>query len=124
LSNKKILIVDDVQSMRLVVKFTLESMGLKDVDQASNGQQAIDLIENKRYDLVISDMEMPVLTGIELLNFIRADEKYKNLHFIMLTSVSDKEKILAAIGQSIDGYVLKPISPDILSKRIAAALSH
>jgi len=99
-------------------------MGLKDVDQASNGQQAIDLIENKRYDLVISDMEMPVLTGIELLNFIRADEKYKNLHFIMLTSVSDKEKILAAIGQSIDGYVLKPISPDILSKRIAAALSH
>lgn len=124
MNKKKILIVDDVQSMRLVVKFTLESMGLEDVDQASNGQQAINLIKNKKYDLVISDMEMPTLTGIELLNFIRADEKYKNLHFIMLTSVSDKESVLAAIGQSVDSYVLKPITPEILSTHIAEALSH
>jgi len=124
MSDKRILIVDDVQSMRLVVKFTLESMELKNVDQASNGKQAIDLIKKNHYDLVISDMEMPILNGIELLNFIRADEKYKDLHFIMLTSIADKDKILEVIGQSVDSYILKPICPDTLSKRVATALNH
>jgi len=124
MSDKRILIVDDVQSMRLVVKFTLESMELKNVDQASNGKQAIDLIKKNHYDLVISDMEMPVLNGVELLNLIRADEKYKDLPFIMLTSIADKEKILEVIGQSVDSYILKPICPDVLSKRVATALSR
>ncbi len=122
MSDKKILIVDDVQSMRLVVKYTLGTMGIKNVDQASNGQQAIKYIKNNQYDLVISDMEMPILNGIELLKFIRADEKFKNLNVIMLTSVSDEEQIREALSQGIDNYVLKPINPNILQKRIAAAL--
>jgi two-component system chemotaxis response regulator CheY len=67
-------------------------------------------------------MEMPILNGIELLKFIRADEKFKNLNVIMLTSVSDEEQIREALSQGIDNYVLKPINPNILQKRIAAAL--
>lgn len=122
MKDKKILVVDDVQSMRLVVKYTLEEMGYKSIDQALNGKLALELIKNTDYDLIISDLEMPILDGLELLHQLRTDEKHKTIPFIMLTSVADKEKINAAINQKISGYVLKPVNPNILKQRILHAL--
>jgi CheY-like chemotaxis protein len=122
MEGKKVLIVDDVQSMRLVVKYTLEEMGCKDVDQAINGQLALEMLKHKQYDLVISDMEMPIMTGMELLQQLRATDKHKSVPFIMLTSSADKEKIQKAISQKINGYVLKPVNPEILENRILQAL--
>lgn len=122
MKDKKILVVDDVQSMRLVVKYTLEEMGYKSIDQALNGKLALEMLNTTHYDLIISDLEMPILDGLELLHQLRADEKHKTIPFIMLTSVADKEKINAAINQKISGYVLKPVNPNILKQRILHAL--
>ncbi len=122
MKDKKILVVDDVQSMRLVVKFTLEEMGYKFIDQALNGKLALEMLKTTHYDLIISDMEMPILDGLEFLHQLRADEKHKSIPFIMLTAIADKEKINEAINQTISGYVLKPVNPSILKQRILHAL--
>jgi len=122
MTDKKILVVDDVQSMRLVVKYTLEEMGYKFIDQAINGKLALEMLNTTHYDLIISDMEMPILDGLEFLHQLRADEKYKTIPFIMLTAIADKEKINEAINETISGYVLKPVNPNILKQRILHAL--
>lgn len=123
MKNKSVLIVDDVQSMRLVVSYTLKTLEITNIDQAANGQQALERLKSKHYDLVISDVEMPIMNGIELLKLIRADDNLKEIPFILVTSVAQQEKIMEAIEQQVSNYVIKPINPDILAKRITAVFA-
>ena len=123
MDNKTVLIVDDMRSMRLAISHTLESISIQNIEQASDGKQAIKMLKEKSYDLVISDLEMPDIDGIELLKFIRADEQLKETPFIMVSSVRDKKRVVEAIGQTVSGYIMKPINPALLIDRVSAILS-
>ena len=111
----KILIVDDKMSVRQAMAKILRDIGFKDVTQAVDGQHAWDLLENDTesgrhlpYDLVISDLEMPKMTGLELLARIRKHQRFKEMPFIMATTVTAKEVILKAMRLGVQAYIMKP----------------
>jgi two-component system chemotaxis response regulator CheY len=116
---QRVLIVDDVGSMRQVNRQFFQQLGFSDVDMAEEGVRALAMmrsaVENdKPYTLVISDWEMPKMTGLELLRQVRLDENLWRTHFYLLTSVSDKKHITEAINTGASGYMVKPINLNML----------
>lgn len=111
---KRILIVDDMGSIRSLIKAVIHSFGRYIVEEASNGVSALQKLKSERYDLVISDWNMPEMSGIELLRTIRNDESLKSIPVVLLTAESKKENIQEAVSLGINGYIAKPFSPDSL----------
>jgi two-component system chemotaxis response regulator CheY len=120
----KALVVDDMQSMRLVIKQMLQDLGFEQVDQAGNGLRGFQMIRAQGYDLVISDVEMPELTGLDMLRLIREDPKVKDTAVIILTAVQDRNQIMRAVEAKANGYLVKPINPASLATRVRAVMSQ
>ena len=118
-----ILIVDDMRSMRAIVKGVLQDMGFKNLHEAGDGSEALSVLRANKIDLVISDVEMPVMSGIELLDEVEKDEELKSIPFIMLTAMNDREKVMEILGHKICDFVLKPINPRMLEMRVQAFLN-
>ena len=117
--NKKVLIVDDMSMIRRIVKQSLAEINYKNVIEAKDGQEGWDLLNvHNDISFVISDWNMPVLTGIEFLEKIRASEKVNLTPFIFLTAEADVTQIKQAIERGADNYVLKPFSPASLKAKI------
>lgn len=116
----RILVVDDQESMRLLVKSMLAQQGFLDVLLATDGQDALSVLKKEPIDLVLLDGEMPVLDGIGTLKAIRADKMMARLPVIMVTGRSDVAfvKELSALG--LNGYLKKPFSPTALGQRLGA----
>lgn len=119
----KILVVDDVASMRNVTKSILMVAEYTNVAQATDGVKALELLENETVDLIICDWEMPNMDGLELLIEIKKNEKLKDIPFLMLTSNTEKEKVNVAIKTGANDYVIKPIQPSALLEKISNCLS-
>jgi len=119
----KILIADDMQSMRSLMKSILVKAGFIDLTEADNGQAAMTKIQETNFDLVICDWDMPQMTGIQVLESIRADDALYKTPFIMVTANADRDKVTSAINAGTDGYVIKPLQPDTLLKIIAKLLA-
>ena len=118
----KILAVDDSASMRQMVVFTLESAGY-DVVEAVDGQQAVDIAKNESFDLVLSDINMPVMNGIELVKQLRQLEAYKYTPILMLTTETSSDRKMAGKGAGATGWVVKPFNPDKLLATIKKVIS-
>ena len=118
----KILAVDDSASMRQMVVFTLESAGY-DVVEAVDGQQALDIVKNESFDLVLSDINMPVMNGIELVKQLRQLEAYKYTPILMLTTETSSDRKMAGKGAGATGWVVKPFNPDKLLATIKKVIS-
>ena len=118
----KILAVDDSASMRQMVVFTLESAGY-DVVEAVDGQQALDIAKNESFDLVLSDINMPVMNGIELVKQLRQLEAYKYTPILMLTTETSSDRKMAGKGAGATGWVVKPFNPDKLLATIKKVIS-
>ncbi len=118
-----VLIVDDMRSMRAIVKGVLQEMGFKNLYEAGDGSEALSVLRAHKIDLVISDVEMPVMSGIELLDEVEKDDELKGIPFIMLTALNDREKVLEILGHKVCDFVLKPINPQMLEMRVQAFLS-
>jgi two-component system chemotaxis response regulator CheY len=118
----KILAVDDSASMRQMVVFTLESAGY-DVVEAVDGQQALDIAKNESFDLVLSDINMPVMNGIELVKQLRQLETYKYTPILMLTTETSGDRKMAGKGAGATGWVVKPFNPDKLLATIKKVIS-
>ena len=116
--NKKILIVDDVPSMRAIVKAFLRDVGIFRLATANDGQDALQKINRTQFDLIICDWNMPGMSGIDILNTLRADDKLKSTNFMMVTASSDTEKVKQAIASGIDGYIVKPFQANVLYEKI------
>jgi len=123
-NNKRILLVDDVSSMRDVIKAFLRQGKHSEVDEAHDGHHAFQMIERRKYALVVCDFEMPKLNGIELLKKIRAEKKMRHVQFIMVTSHNHADKIKAAIDNGVNDYIAKPFQPGKLLKKVARCLSN
>lgn len=122
----RILVVEDLLVMRRLIINTLKSIGYEDLLQASNGEEALELIINpdSKIEFVISDWIMPVMDGITMVKFLRANPDTKDLPVIMLTSINEKDSILEAVKYRVNDYVIKPFTPKILQSKIDAVLTR
>ena len=111
---KRILIVDDFSSIRALIRAVVTVVGDFAVDEAGDGEIALRKLGEQRYDLVISDWNMPVMSGLELLQKMRGDPRLKGVAVVMLTAETTKENVAAAAALGISGYVAKPFSPEKL----------
>jgi len=117
----KILIVDDQDSILRIIKGLLVELGYNDIRTASNGQKACAVLKQEKIEMVISDWNMPQMSGIELLKYVRHDPQLLNLPFIMVTAEAEKDNIVEAIQAGVDQYVVKPFSADDLKKKMDLA---
>ena len=121
----KILVVDDMTAMRKILKTLLAQLGYKNVDEAEDGKQALEILRQNpnKYGLVITDWNMPNMTGIELVQAIRSDEKLKHLPILMVTAEAKKENVLAAIKAGVNNYIVKPFTAETLKEKIEKIFS-
>jgi two-component system chemotaxis response regulator CheY len=114
----KILVVDDMSTMRRIVKNIMKQLGFANVEEAENGQDALDKLKADTFGFVISDWNMPVMTGIELLRAIRADEKLKTIPVLMVTAEAQKENLIEAIQAGVSNYIVKPFTAEVLQEKM------
>lgn len=118
----KILVVDDSRFMRHIIKNYLKAIGLENVVEAANGREALALLNTGKVDLILSDLSMPGMNGVEFLKAVRADADLKDTPFIMVTAEAQPHIVFEAKKARVSKYVLKPFTPKILRKNIEKAL--
>jgi two-component system chemotaxis response regulator CheY len=116
--NMKILVVDDMSTMRRIVKNIMKQLGFANVEEAENGQEALDKLRAEPFGFVISDWNMPVMTGIDLLRAIRADNKLKDIPVLMVTAEAQKENLVEAIKAGVSNYIVKPFTAEVLQEKM------
>jgi len=119
-----VLIVDDFATMRRIVKGVLKDLGFKNIIEAENGKAALSELKKEEVGLVISDWNMPEMTGIELLKAVRAQDQFKSLPFIMVTAEGQKDNVLEAVKAGVTNYVVKPFTPETLKQKLEAAFKQ
>lgn len=117
--NMKILVVDDMVTMRRIVKNILKQLGFVNADEAENGQEALQKLRTDPYGFVISDWNMPVMTGIDMLREIRADEKLKSTPVLMVTAEAQQSNLIEAVQAGVSNYIVKPFTAETLQEKIA-----
>lgn len=113
-----VLVVDDYKTMIRIIKNLLKQIGFSDVDDASDGTEALAKLKEKNYGLVISDWNMEPMTGYELLQKVRADEALKDIPFIMVTAEAKSENVVAAKEAGVNNYIVKPFNAQTLKGKI------
>ncbi len=121
-TNMSILVVDDYNTMVRIIKKLLKQIGYENVDEASNGEEALAKIKENSYGLIISDWNMEPMTGFELLKHVRADERTSKTPFILVTAESKPENVLAAQQAGVSNYLVKPFSAPVLKEKIDSVL--
>ena len=119
-----VLIVDDYKTMLRIIRNLLKQIGFENVDEAADGTEALGKLRAKRYGLVISDWNMSPMTGLELLQAVRADAKLASLPFIMITAESKTENVVAAKQAGVSNYIVKPFNAETLQGKIEKVLGH
>ena len=114
----KVLVVDDMSTMRRIVKNVLKQIGFSDMVEAENGQEALRKLKVDDIGLIVSDWNMPVMQGIELLREVRADVELKHIPFLMVTAEAQKENIIEAVQPGVSNYVVKPFTPEALKGKL------
>ena len=116
--NMKILVVDDMSTMRRIMKNILKQLGFANMEEAENGQEALQKLRADTFGFVVSDWNMPVMPGIEMLRAIRADEKLKHIPVLMVTAEAQKENLIEAIQAGVNNYVVKPFTAETMQEKI------
>lgn len=116
--NMPILVVDDFTMMRRVVKNLLNQLGFSNLDEASDGAEALQKLQTRSYDLVISDWNMEPMTGIELLERVRSIEETKSVNFIMLNAEAKPDNIVKAKQAGVNSYIVKPFTAKKLKEKL------
>ena len=114
----KVLVVDDFSTMRRIVKNTLRQIGFTNIEEAEDGQKAFDRLVVEKFDFVVSDWNMPNMTGIDLLRKVRATPQIKDIPFLMVTAEAKQENIVEAIKAGVSNYIVKPFTVATLDEKI------
>jgi len=117
--NLKFLVVDDFSTMRRIVRNLLKELGFTNVDEAEDGVSALQKLRAEAFDFVISDWNMPNMTGIELLRMVRADAALRHLPVLMITAEAKKENIIEAAQAGASGYIVKPFTAATLDEKLS-----
>jgi len=119
----KILVVDDSSTMRRIIKNTLARLGYKDVIEGADGIEAWDALQNNPdTEVVITDWNMPNMNGLELVKKIRAEERYKDMPIIMVTTEGGKKEVIIALKAGVNNYIVKPFTPQVLKEKLQVVL--
>lgn len=114
----KILIVDDFSTMRRIIKKLLRDLGFNNTQEAGDGSSALQMLQNGKFDFLVTDWKMPGMTGIELLKAIRSNEMLASLPVLMVTAESRREQMIEAAQAGVNGYIVKPCAAITLKERI------
>ncbi len=114
----KVLVVDDFATMRRIIKNLLKQGEYKNITEAEDGVEALKILKSEKVDLIISDWNMPNMTGLELLKAVRADSELSSLPFLMVTAESLKDNIVMAVKEGVSNYIVKPFTAEVLSEKI------
>jgi two-component system chemotaxis response regulator CheY len=115
-----VLIVDDYKTMLRIIRNLLRQLGIENVDEATDGGTALTKLHESDYGLVISDLNMQPMTGLQLLKEVRADQKLKQIPFIMITAESKTENVVAAKEAGVTNYIVKPFNAATLKQKLEA----
>jgi len=118
----KILIIDDFATMRRILKNILKQLGFKNLVEADDGTTALNILESQKIDLIISDWNMPKMTGLELLKKLRASTEYKKTPFLMVTAEAQKQNVIEAVQAGVSNYVVKPFTAEAISDKLKKIL--
>lgn len=118
IEDTRFLVVDDFSTMRRIVRNLLKELGFVNVQEAEDGVDALNKLRANEFDFVVSDWNMPNMTGIDLLRNIRADAKLKHLPVLMVTAEAKKENIIEAAQAGASGYVVKPFTAATLDEKL------
>jgi len=122
--NTNILIVDDYKTMLRIIRNLLKQLDLDNVDEASDGSEALAKLRAGNFGLVISDWNMAPMTGLDLLKEVRADARLKDTPFIMITAESKTENVIAAKQAGVSNYIVKPFNAETLREKIEKVMVH
>jgi two-component system chemotaxis response regulator CheY len=116
--NMKILVVDDMATMRRIVKNVLKQLGFPNTEEAENGQDALQKLRADTYGLVVSDWNMPVMSGIDLLRAIRADDALKTIPVLMVTAEAQQANLVEAVQAGVSNYIVKPFTAETMQDKL------
>ena len=119
-----ILLVDDYKTMLRIIRNLLKQLGFTNVDEASDGVEALDKLRGGPCGLVISDWNMEPMTGLQLLKEVRSDDKLKNIPFIMITAESKTENVVAAKQAGVNNYIVKPFNAATLKTKLTSVFGQ
>ena len=121
--NMKILIVDDFSTMRRIIKNMLRDLGFTNTYEADDGTTALPMLKNGSFDFLVTDWNMPGMSGIDLLSYVRADDRIKHLPVLIVTAEAKREQIIKAAQAGVNGYVIKPFTAQVLKEKIERILN-
>ena len=117
-TNMKVLVVDDFATMRRIVKNILTQLGFKHIVEADDGVTAVDVLKAEKVDMIISDWNMPKMTGLELLKHVRGEADLADIPFIMVTAEAQQDNIILAVKAKVSQYIVKPFTAETLGEKI------
>ena len=122
--NMNALIVDDYKTMLRILRNLLKQLNFNNIEDATDGSMALEVLRTKDIGMVISDWNMEPMTGIQLLREVRGDDKLKHLPFIMITAESKSENVIAAKEAGVSNYIVKPFNAETLKSKITSVLGE
>ena len=119
----KLLVVDDSSTMRRIIKNTLARLGYKDIIEGADGVEGWDQINtNPDVDMLITDWNMPEMNGLELVQKVRADDRFSDMPIIMVTTEGGKAEVITALKAGVNNYIVKPFTPPVLKEKLGAVM--
>ncbi len=117
-TNMRVLVVDDFSTMRKIIKNILRQLGFTNIVEADDGSTAWEVLNKDNIDFIVSDWNMPTMSGIELLRKVRGSEEYADIPFLMVTAEAQQENIIEAVQAKVSNYIVKPFTPETLGQKI------
>jgi len=114
----RFLVVDDFSTMRRIIKNLLHDLGYPNVTEADDGKTALPMLQSGGYDFLISDWNMPGMSGLDLIKAVRSDAKLAKMPVLMLTAEAKREQIIEAAQAGVNGYVIKPFTAETLKEKL------
>ncbi|RJR34757.1 MAG: response regulator [Desulfobacteraceae bacterium] len=117
-TSMKVLVVDDFATMRRIVKGVLKQLGFSNIIEAEDGNAALGELKKERIGLIVSDWNMPNMSGLDLLKAVRGDSSLKTIPFIMVTAEGQKENVIEAVKAGVSNYIVKPFTPETFGEKL------
>ncbi|EDP75226.1 chemotaxis response regulator CheY [Hydrogenivirga sp. 128-5-R1-1] len=114
----KILVVDDMSTMRRIIRTILNQLGYSNIEEAENGKQALAKLKKEKFDFVVTDWNMPEMDGLSLVKAIRSDDELKHIPVLMVTAEAKKENVMEALKAGVNNYIVKPFTPEVLKEKM------
>jgi two-component system chemotaxis response regulator CheY len=124
IAKRRFLVVDDFSTMRRIVSGLLRELGAESILEAEDGIEAFAKLQNTSVDFIVSDWNMPRMTGLELLKALRADQRFAKIPLLLITAEARKENIVDAVREGADGYIVKPFASNVLGDKIKTILKR